>query len=350
MAPAPDRLKPDALDTAERWLAAGRRIALATVAETWGSAPRPVGSHLVIDEDGNFEGSVSGGCVEGAVIAEAEEAMLDGRTRLLAFGVADETAWQVGLSCGGRISVLVRPILGPFDDAAPLIAAINASRRRREAVALGTEVSTGRMELVREDDAARQDLAGEIARALASGGSPGLADVAGRRFMVGIYRPATRLVLVGAVHITQALAPMAILAGLDVEVIDPRTAFATPDRFPGVTLHPLWPDIALPAVGIDRYTALAALTHDPKIDDPAIEAALAAGAFYVGALGSRKTHGKRVDRLTARGWSNEVLARIRAPIGIEIGARSPGEIAVAILAEIIEALTIRQQAELEAVA
>ncbi|MFG1417699.1 XdhC family protein [Xanthobacter sp. V0B-10] len=215
-----------------------------------------------------------------------------------------------------------------------LLATLNAERAARRACVVVTELAGGTQRLVRADDVAHDVLAPELRRALAEGRS-GLA--AEGSVFITAHMPAPRLLLVGAVHISQALAPMALAAGFDTTILDPRTAFATPERFPDVEVIAEWPDIALPAYGLDPFTAVAALTHDPKIDDPAIEAALAAGCFYIGALGSRRTHAARLERLAERGFSAEALGRIQAPIGLEIGAATPPEIAVAVLAQIIAA-------------
>jgi xanthine dehydrogenase accessory factor len=308
----------DLLATAERWARAGRGVALASVVETWGSAPRPVGSHLVIDGEGNFLGSVSGGCVEGAVIEEAVGVIETGRGKLLSFGVADETAWRVGLSCGGRISVYVAPLAGALD----VLAQVNAARVQRAAVALITDMDSGALSLA-------QPGAAGLEEAFRSGRS---GRQGGGNIFVDVHVPGARLVVIGAVHISQALAEMARLVGLPLTIIDPRTAFATPERFPGVTLLAEWPEDALKQTPLDAYTALVALTHDPKIDDGAIRAALEAGCFYVGALGSRKTHATRCERLADLG---PALGRIKAPIGLDIGALSPAEIAVSVLAQVI---------------
>jgi xanthine dehydrogenase accessory factor len=212
---------------------------------------------------------------------------------------------------------------------------MNAARAERRAAILVTDTKTGEARLVRGEEASRDPLAGELAERLLSGKSAMLGD--GRTFLT-VQVPPPRLVVIGAVHISQALAPMARLAGFDVTIIDPRTAFATPERFSDVPLLAEWPEEALKRVPLDAYTALAALTHDPKIDDVPLRAALAARCFYVGALGSRKTHGKRLERLLEQGSSAADIERIHAPIGIDIGAQSPAEIAVAILAEVIASL------------
>jgi xanthine dehydrogenase accessory factor len=213
--------------------------------------------------------------------------------------------------------------------------ALNAARAERRAAILVTDTATGDTRLVRGEDAARDLLASELAKRLLSGRSGMVED--GRTFLT-VQVPPPRLVVIGAVHISQALAPMARLAGFDVTIVDPRTAFATPERFPDVPLLAEWPEEALKRVPLDAYTAMAALTHDPKIDDVPLGAALAARCFYVGALGSRKTHGKRMERLLEQGATPADIERIHAPIGIDIGAQSPAEIAVAILAEVIASL------------
>jgi xanthine dehydrogenase accessory factor len=225
---------------------------------------------------------------------------------------------------------------------------LNAARAAREAAILITETASGAERLVVEKDGYAGDpLAGELAGRFRSG----VSGMAGEgRYFLTVQLPPPRLVVIGAVHISQAMAPVAKVAGFDMTVIDPRTAFATPERFPDVPLLAEWPDVAIPKVGLDPFTALAALTHDPKIDDGPIAAALRAGCFYVGALGSRKTHGKRLERLRALGLDDLMLGRIHAPIGVDIGAQSPAEIAIAILAQVIGALRSRGKAVTEAAA
>jgi xanthine dehydrogenase accessory factor len=217
---------------------------------------------------------------------------------------------------------------------------LNAERRARRAAILVTDLADGRDRVVKEGDAVAGALGEAIAKAFRSGSS-GSVEADGRNFFLNVHVPRPRLVVVGAVHISQALAPMAKIAGYDMEIIDPRTAFATEDRFPDVALSAEWPEDVLKRQPLDGYTALAAVTHDPKIDDFALKAALDAGCFYVGALGSRKTHAKRVERLLALGATAEAIERIHAPIGLNIGAASPAEIAVAVLAQVILALRSR---------
>ena len=322
----PDRIPEIALD----WARAGKGAALATVVETWGSAPRPRGAQLAVSAEGEMMGSVSGGCVEGAVVAEALEALADGRPRLLTYGVSDEDAFAVGLACGGTIRVMVEPVgVGQGPDAG-LLGELVAARAARQPVVYAVRPDDWRRELVRGPGGPLWEPARD---ALASDRSGFAED-----WFLGVHNPPLRMAVIGAVHIAQALVPMARLAGYDVTVIDPREAFASPARFPETRLIHDWPDEALAAFGLDARTAVVTLTHDPKLDDPAIEAALRAPVFYLGCLGSSRTHAKRVARLEAAGFGAAEIARIHAPIGADIGAQSPAEIALAILAQITERL------------
>ncbi len=310
-------------ETALAWHRDGVGAALATVVETWGSAPRRVGAQLVIAGDGRIEGSVSGGCVEGAVIVEALEAIEDGEQRLLEFGVSDDDAFAVGLACGGTIRILVEPVgtVLPVD----LLNELVAARARRTAVAYEVDLDSGTRKLLHDayPERMRMDRSGF--------------EDDGRIF-VAVHNPPLRLIVVGAVHISQALIPMARIAGYDPVIIDPREVFGTSDRFPGETILLDWPDDAVTELGLDARTALVLLTHDPKIDDPAIEAGLAADVFYIGALGSTRTHAKRVARLRDRGFTEAQIARIHGPVGLDIGAAGPAEIAVATLAQMTAVL------------
>ncbi len=327
----PDRIPEQALD----WIDAGKGAALATVVETWGSAPRPVGAQLAISSAAELAGSVSGGCVEGAVTAEALEAIADGRSRLLAFGVSDDDAFAVGLPCGGDIRILVEPLGTGDGPPLDLIRELAARRAAREPVALSVDLESWARGLA--TDAAAADA--ETRAALISGRS-GFSRTRPSLF-IAVHAPPRRLAVIGAAHIAQALVPMARIAGFDVTVIDPRAAFATPERFPDLPAERIvveYPGPALAAHGLDRGVAVACLTHDPKIDDEALIPALRSSAFYVGALGSTRTQAKRAARLTeGAGLSPDALARLSAPIGLDIGAQSPAEIAAAVLAEMIEA-------------
>ncbi len=223
-----------------------------------------------------------------------------------------------------------------------LLTALNAERASRRAAILVTDVASGAQRLVKAADIPGDPLKDILQKHLRSGKS-GMEEAGDARVFLTVHVPPPRLVITGAVHISQALAPMARLLGYDVTIVDPRTAFATVDRFPEVKVIAEWPDVALPPLGIDRYTAFVALTHDPKIDDPALLHALARDCFYIGALGSKKTHARRVERLKQQGMTDADIARIHAPIGLAIGAVSPAEIAVAIMGEITARL--RQPAE-----
>lgn len=317
----------DIPETALAWHRAGQGAALATVVETWGSAPRPVGSQLAISGAAGLAGSVSGGCVEGAVVAEALEAIEDGQPRMLDFGVSDDEAFAVGLACGGRIRVLVEPVGGAQGIPESLLADLVAARAARRAVALvvDTESWQRRLEEAPGDDA----LAARF-RSDKSGFEGAL--------FVGLHNPPLRMAVVGAVHIAQPLMRMARLAGYDATLVDPREAFASDARFPGERIVTDWPDAALAGLGLDARTAVVTLTHDPKLDDPAIMAALRAPVFYLGCLGSTRTHARRVARLREAGFTEAEIARIHAPVGLDIGARSPAEIAIAVLAEVTQSL------------
>jgi xanthine dehydrogenase accessory factor len=225
-----------------------------------------------------------------------------------------------------------------------LLTTLNAERAARRAAILVTGLESGQQRLVKAADIANDPLRATLAEHLRSGKS-GMAETVQGRLFLTVYVPPPQLVITGAVHISQALAPIARLLGYDVTIVDPRTAFATPERFPDVRVIAEWPDTALPPLGIDHYTAFVALTHDPKIDDPALLHALSRDCFYIGALGSRKTHGRRVERLKQQGVSDTDVARVHAPIGLDIGAVSPSEIAVAIMAQITEKLREEPEAE-----
>jgi xanthine dehydrogenase accessory factor len=214
-----------------------------------------------------------------------------------------------------------------------ILQTLNAERTARRAAVVVTDIASGTQRLVKAGDLAADPLRDVIEKHLRSGKS-GMEETPQGRVFLTVHVPAPRLIITGAVHISQALAPIGQLLGYDVTIVDPRTAFASPERFPDVKVIAEWPDTALPPLGIDRYTAFVALTHDPKIDDPALTHALSRDCFYIGALGSKKTHGRRVERLKAQGISEVDIARIAAPIGLEIGAISPAEIAVAIMAQI----------------
>jgi xanthine dehydrogenase accessory factor len=227
------------------------------------------------------------------------------------------------------------------------LAELNAERAARRPAIVITDTANGEQRLVKAKDFAADPMRTELSAQLRMGKS-GMVEVAGKKLFLNVYAPTARLVIIGAVHISQALAPMAQSLGYDVTVVDPRTAFASPERFPDVPLIAEWPDVALPPLNIDHYTAFVALTHDPKIDDPALLHAFQRDCFYIGALGSRKTHAKRGERLKGQGAKDSDIARIHAPIGLAIGAVSPSEIAVSVMAEITAQLRLPPKAKEEA--
>ncbi len=299
------------LTAARHWQ--GEPLALATVVSTWGSAPRPRGSHMLVHADGRFEGSVSGGCVESDILQTAAEVIAGAPFQLKRYGVADDAAWEVGLPCGGEIAVMVQPVSATGFDP-ELFDRIAEARERGEALTVTTDLATGHSDL----------------KPLETG------EVFANR-----YDPARRLLIVGAVQIAQALAELARTLGIATTVIDPRARFLTEERFPGVTLDDRWPDEAIEALKPGPATAVVTLSHDIKIDDPALIAALATNAPYVGALGSRRSHAARRERLAAAGLSAAQIDRIDAPVGIDIGAIGPSEIALSIAAAMVGAFNDR---------
>lgn len=291
----------------------GAPMAIATVVSTWGSAPRPRGSHMLIHQDGRLEGSVSGGCVEGDVLAVAADVIATGRAERRTYGVSDGSAWEVGLPCGGTIEIVVQPV-AESGFAPALFDAIEDARGAGRAVSIYTDLATGRSALTAPDGAAMFE---------------------------NRYLPPRRLLVVGAVQIAQSLVAIATALGIEPVVIDPRTRFLTAERFPGVALSDLWPDEAVRSRRPDPATAIVTLSHDPKLDDPALIAALATNAGYVAALGSRRSHAARLERLSAAGAEASDLARIDAPAGIDINAVGAAEIALSIAAGMVKALAAR---------
>lgn len=320
----------DPVEIAEQWLRENRAIALVTVIETSGSALRDCGSHMVVRDDGYFVGSVSGGCVEATILDAAHAAIQDGKLRQLEFGVQDEQGWNVGLACGGRIRVLVEPLCGP--QAHTSLGKLNACRRDNRAIVRAVEVVTGASFLLEsvDDNSSLANAATEVAR-LDQSKSLWIEQ---REWFFRVYNPPLDLVVVGAVHIAQPLCRMASLFDFRVRVIDPRAVFATSERFPDVILVRAFPDEALQ--DLTARSAVVVLSHDPKIDDPALVAALRSLAFYIGALGSKRTQAARLARLKALGIPDSALTRIHGPIGLAIGAKTPQEIAISILAEITQ--------------
>ena len=298
------------IEIAQSWRAEGHKMAFAIVIGTWGSSPRQAGAIMLIRDDGVISGSVSGGCIEGKVISEATALIDKPAHHLLSEGVEDETAWSQGLSCGGQIDVLITPLDDDFI-APALIDDIMRIAKNRDKAMLSLHLKTGKAQLYQTAPSESED---EIQLAIT---------------------PKRQLVIIGAGHISQHLAHMARISDFDVTIIDPRTVFITPERFPDCHLIDDWPESALAACPLDSETALIVLTHDPRIDDQGLIAGLRASPFHIAALGSKRTHEKRQKRLQEAGFSAEDIARIKGPAGLAIGAKSPAEIAISILAETI---------------
>jgi xanthine dehydrogenase accessory factor len=301
----------EVLSELTEWTKAGEEIALATVVETWGSSPRPLGSKMVVTRSGKMAGSVSNGCIEGAVFDEAQKVLKSGEPKVAAFGVADDVAFEVGLACGGHIEVFVEP-LGPVHE--QLIAML----QRNEQATLRTNLVTGEADIV-------------------EGWTPPGSELAhrdGDLFVEPFRRPA-HLIIVGAIHIAIPLHRLAKLMGYRVTVVDARAKFATEERFPEADqLIVAWPDEAMEKLVIDNSSYVVILTHDPKFDLPALRSVLAKDAGYVGAIGSRKTNQNRFDALRGEGFTEEQLSRVHGPIGLDLGGRGAEETALGILAEI----------------
>jgi len=296
-------------DEASNWENTGTEMALAIVLKTWGSSPRQPGSMMLIREDGHLVGSVSGGCVEGAVIVGSKQIMKENKTELMEFGVADEDAWSVGLSCGGKISVFVCP-RNRIEEG--LFQKLCNVKNSRESIILECDTQKGSISIINDKATENENV-----------------------FNIKVTAK-PRLLIVGAVHISQHLIPMAKEAGFDVLLIDPRSHFGTSERFPEVEVSNDWPDEALKKVKLSDKDCLVTLTHDPKIDDPALQIALASPLFSICCLGSKRTHAARKNRLLNSGITEQQFDRIHGPAGLDINAKTPAEIAVSILAELIK--------------
>ena len=303
----------DILTPMSVWLKEKRKVALATVISTWGSAPRPVGGQMAIDSNGEIIGSVSGGCIEGAVINEGINSINDGKLRIKDYGISNDMAWEVGLACGGELKILIQPL--NLED--KIVYSIVENIKNREPTKLIINCLTG-----------SRHIDNSIINQISS------YDKIKEEF-IHVIDPKPRLFIVGAVHIAQALISLAKTADFEIILIDPRDHFATKDRFPNCKIINEWPDTALSNFILDKATHLVTLTHDPKIDDPALIYTLKKDIGYIGSLGSKKTHNKRCERLIDIGFCQSDLSKIHGPIGLNIKAKTPAEIAISIMAEII---------------
>ena len=304
-------------------------VALATVINTWGSAPRPVGSIMIIKNNDQFEGSVSGGCIEGAVIHSGREVISSGVSQCLEFGVSNEDAISVGLACGGTIRVLVERL--DAKKCAQIKQILESLQENTPAIWLKDINGSSAAEVILPSD---ENITAEHKKNLNDDHSLCVLKNDTEIFL-HIFNTPLKLVIIGAVHIAQTLSPIAKLSGFEVVVIDPRGAFADAERMQGTNVIEGWPDEVLTKNMPDNRTGIVTLTHDPKLDDAALKVALKSEAFYIGCLGSKKTHAKRCDRLAEMGFTDKQLNRIHGPVGLDIGAKSPAEIAVSIVSQII---------------
>jgi len=300
----------EVLSELNQWTKAGEDVALATVVETWGSSPRPLGSKMVVTRSGQMAGSVSNGCIEGAVFEQAQKVLKSGQPNVAAFGVADDVAFEVGLACGGHIEVFVQPL-------AKIHHTLMAMLDRNEPATLRTNLVTGEAELM--------------------AGAPSGSELPRREgdWFVEPFRRTPQLVIVGAIHIAIPLHRLAKLMGYRVTVVDARSRFATKERFPDADeLIVSWPDEALATMTLDNSTYVVILTHDPKFDLPALRSVVGKDVGYIGAIGSRKTNQNRFDALRAEGFTEDQLSRVHGPVGLDLGGRGAEETALGILAEV----------------
>jgi xanthine dehydrogenase accessory factor len=339
----------DLIPTIDAWRARGDAVALATVVKTGGSTPRPIGAKMIVNSRGEFAGSVSGGCVEGAVIEEAQRVLKTGEPKLLHFGIANETAWEVGLSCGGQIEVWLEVSGSQFKvEAGDWLNEIARAIQADALCALATIVrgaNVGAKMMVYDDarvvgDLGDAPLNAQVARDAQNAlqrESPEHRVYGDTEIFIDVFAPKPKLVIIGGVHTAIPLTQLAQALGFHVTIVDGRARFATRERFPTADeIIVAWPDEALARIKIDASTYIAILTHDPKFDLPALAAlAKTAPPRYIGAMGSRATRQQHFAQLRAQGVSEEFLSRVYGPIGLDLGARTPEEIALAILAEIV---------------
>ncbi len=306
----------DIITPTAEWLKNNQNLALATVISTWGSSPRPVGGQMAINDKGDIIGSVSGGCVENAVISEAINSIQDKKLRIKDYGISNNMAWEVGLACGGELKILIQPL----EKKDAIILKIAKNIKERKQITLMTNCNDGTRKIIQENKSNFSENS--------------YFDREKNIFFHSII-PKHRLFIVGAVHIAQSLVEIAKNCGYETILIDPRDYFASKKRFPGCNVINDWPDNALKEFQLNKTCHLVTLTHDPKIDDPALEVALKSKFGYIGSLGSSKTHQKRIERLRKQGFNDELISRIHGPVGLDIASKTPQEISISILAELI---------------
>lgn len=343
----------DVFDQIEHFIAKNKPFAMATVIQTWGSAPRPIGSTMIISEDLEMAGSVSGGCVEGAILRGVPEILKNKQPKRVGFGVTDEEAWAVGLSCGGQIQVFVEPFFGQNDP--KMWEILRGCLLENKGAVLLTKLNDALSEHILVipddideiegvtsshslDDVLKDFLIENALRAYSERKTQTVETLDGSSWFLQVFAPKAKLIIIGAAHITVDLVHLAQYFGFETMVIDPRGIFAEKTQFstPPDYLHVDWPAEILPDLTLDAYTFAVLLTHDPKIDDQALHILLKSDVAYIGALGSRKTHEKRVKRLKEAGFSDDEISKIHAPIGLNIAAKSAREIALSIVAELIK--------------
>tara|TARA_B100001741_G_scaffold311943_1_gene314149 strand:+ start:1023 stop:1985 length:963 start_codon:yes stop_codon:yes gene_type:complete len=306
----------DIITPTAEWLKNNQNLALATVISTWGSSPRPVGGQMAINDKGDIIGSVSGGCVENAVISEAINSIQDKKLRIKDYGISNNMAWEVGLACGGELKILIQPL----EKKDAIILKIAKNIKERKQITLMTNCNDGARKIIQENKSNFSENS--------------YFDREKNIFFHSII-PKHRLFIVGAVHIAQSLVEIAKNCGYETILIDPRDYFASKKRFPGCNIINDWPDNALKEFQLNKTCHLVTLTHDPKIDDPALEVALKSKFGYIGSLGSSKTHQKRIERFRKQGFKDELISKIHGPVGLDISSKTPQEISISILAELI---------------
>ena len=305
------------IEQTTEWLKNGKKVAIATVISTWGSAPRQVGGQMAIDIDGNIIGSVSGGCVENSVIAEGIESLKDKKHRIKDYGITNDLAWEVGLACGGKLKVLIQPL----EKNDKIIFLMCEAIKNRKKIIVETDCVTGKRKVLLKTNNIQNK-------------NSHLDEV--NNFFYQIIDPKMRLFIIGGVHLGQTLSNLANICEYEVIIIDPRSHFANKNRFPNDKIINDWPDIALKKFNLNETDMIVTLTHDPKIDDLALKLALRSKIGYIGSLGSKKTHLNRIERLLKEGFNKNHIQRIHAPIGLDISSKTPQEISISILAEIIK--------------